>query len=163
MSKNKNSQARTEQSGGNGARLIVYDVAAFLALIGLTETTYLTASHLAGANVVCVASAGCSQVLQSVYASFGGIPLAAIGALGYFAVFSAATLSAFGYRRAPDVLAGLVGIMFLTTLWLLYVQARVLHAFCDYCLFSAALIFVLAGLVVAVPRRPQTRLKSARL
>ncbi len=154
MSKNKNSRARTEQSGSSGARITVYGIAAVLAVIGLTETTYLTASHLAGANVVCIASSGCSKVLQSVYASFRGIPLAALGALGYFAVFSAATLAAFGYRRAPDVLAALVGIMFLTTLWLLYVQAYVLHAFCDYCLLSAALIFVLAGLVVALPRRP---------
>jgi uncharacterized membrane protein len=39
--------------------------------------------------------------------------------------------------------------MFATTLWLLYVQAFVLHAFCDYCLLSAAVTFTLAGLVVA--------------
>jgi uncharacterized membrane protein len=39
--------------------------------------------------------------------------------------------------------------MFATTLWLLYVQAFLLHAFCRYCLFSAAFTFLLAGLVVA--------------
>ena len=39
--------------------------------------------------------------------------------------------------------------MFVVTLWLLYVQAFRLHAFCQYCLFSAAIIFFLAGLVVA--------------
>jgi hypothetical protein len=31
--------------------------------------------------------------------------------------------------------------MFLVTLWLLYVQAF-LHAFCRYCLFSAALVWL---------------------
>lgn len=134
-------------------RVIIYSGVALLAVLGLSETIYLTASHLAGANVVCVASSGCSQVLRSAYSSFHGIPLAALGAFGYFAAFSAATLSAFGYRRAPDVLAAIIGLMFLTTLWLLYVQAYVLHAFCDYCLFSAALIFLLAGLVIALPRR----------
>jgi uncharacterized membrane protein len=41
--------------------------------------------------------------------------------------------------------------MFATTLWLLYVQAFVLHAFCRYCLFSAAVTFLLAGIVVAIP------------
>lgn len=153
MSKRRTTPVGTEQSGVNRTRAIVYTLAAVLAAVGIAETTYLAASHLAGANVVCVASSGCSQVLRSVYASVGGIPLAAIGALGYFAAFSAATLSAFGYRRAPDVLAVLVGLMFLTTLWLLYVQAFVLHAFCDYCLLSAALVFLLAGLVVALPRR----------
>ncbi len=141
-------------AGLNRTHLIVYTIAAVLAVLGIVETTYLTASHLAGANVVCVASSGCSEVLRSVYASVGGIPLAAIGALGYFAAFSAATLAAFGYRPAPDALTIIVGLMFLTTLWLLYVQAFVLHAFCDYCLLSAALIFLLAGLIIAVPRRP---------
>ncbi len=154
MSKTRKTQPRREPGGVNRTQAIVYSIAAVLALVGLTETTYLTASHLAGAHVVCVASSGCSQVLQSIYASFRGIPLAAIGALAYFTVFTAATLSAFGYRRAPDALAIIVGLMFLTTLWLLYVQAFVLHAFCDYCLLSAALIFLLAGLIIAVPRRP---------
>lgn len=154
MSKTRNAQ---QKSGGaiglDRTRVIVYSSAAILALLGLAETTYLTASHLAGANVVCVASSGCSQVLQSKYAVFLGIPLAALGALGYFTVFSAATLSVFGYRRAPNLLAAIVALMFLTTLWLLYVQAYVLHAFCDYCLLSAALIFLLSGLLVALPRR----------
>jgi uncharacterized membrane protein len=37
------------------------------------------------------------------------------------------------------------------TLWLLYVQAFVLHSFCRFCLFSAAITFLLMGLVVATP------------
>jgi uncharacterized membrane protein len=39
--------------------------------------------------------------------------------------------------------------MFAVTLWLLYAQAFILHAFCRYCLFSAAMVFLLAGLIVA--------------
>jgi uncharacterized membrane protein len=39
--------------------------------------------------------------------------------------------------------------MFAVTLWLLYTQAFILHAFCRYCLFSAAMVFLLAGLIVA--------------
>jgi uncharacterized membrane protein len=41
--------------------------------------------------------------------------------------------------------------MFAVTLWLLFVQAFMLHAFCRYCLFSAALVFVLAAVVVLTP------------
>jgi len=41
--------------------------------------------------------------------------------------------------------------MFLGTLWLLYVQAFLLHAYCRFCLFSAATTFLLAGLVIALP------------
>ncbi len=139
--------------GFDRTRAIVYGIAAFIAVLGVGEATYLTAMHLSGANVVCVASSGCSQVLRSAWASVRGIPLALLGGLAYFAAFSAATLAAFGYRRAETFLALVVGVMFLCTLGLLYVQARVLHAFCDYCLLSAALIFLLAGLVIAIPRR----------
>ena len=144
---------QTNTSGANRVRAILYSVAAIIAVLGVAETTYLTAMHLSGANVVCVASASCSQVLQSSYASFHGVPLALLGGLGYFSAFSCAILAAFGYRRAPDFLSIIVGLMFGTTLWLLYVQAYVLKTFCEYCLFSAALIFLLAGVVVATPRR----------
>jgi uncharacterized membrane protein len=41
--------------------------------------------------------------------------------------------------------------MFLGTVWLLYVQAFLLHAYCRFCLFSAATTFLLAGLVIALP------------
>lgn len=147
-------KAETKPNRGDRMHTIVYSIAAVLALLGVAETTYLTVMHLSGANVVCVASSGCSEVLRSAWSSIRGIPLAAIGALAYFSAFSAATLAAFGYRRAETLLGIVVGLMFLATLGLLYVQARVLHAFCDYCLLSAALVFLLAGLVIAVPRRP---------
>ena len=72
-----------------------------------------------------------------------------ICAIGYFAAFSFATFAGFGSKRAQKLFALTVGAMFAMTLWLLYVQAFVLHAFCRYCLFSAAFTFLLAGVVVA--------------
>lgn len=143
-----------DSSGGmNRVRTILFGLAAILAVIGVAEATYLTALDLSGADVVCIASSTCGHVLHSAYAEVHGIPLAALGGLGYFAVFSCATLAAFGYRRITALLIVIVGIMFGTTLWLLYVQAYVLHSFCDYCLFSAALVFLLAGVIIAIPRR----------
>lgn len=130
---------------------IVYSVAALLALAGLADATYLTVLHLTGATAACGGSADCSKVLGSSYASIGRVPLAGVGALGYFAAFSFATFAAFGYPRARIFFTLAVGGMFLATLWLLYLQAFVLHAFCRYCLLSAAIAFLLAGLVVAGP------------
>lgn len=133
--------------------IILYSIAALLTLIGLADATYLTASHFAGETVTCVGTAGCSDVLSSSYAKIGPIPLAGLGALAYFAAFSAATLAAFGFPRARAGLMVCVGAMFVTSLWLLYVQAFVLHAFCSYCLLSAALSFALAGIVILTPVR----------
>lgn len=131
--------------------VIVYTVAALLALAGLADATYLTVLHLTGATAACGGSADCSKVLGSSYASIGRVPLAGLGALGYFAAFSFATFAAFGSPRARKFFTLVVGGMFLATLWLLYVQAFVVHAFCRYCLLSAAITFLLAGLVVAGP------------
>lgn len=130
-----------------GDRPWLYLIAILLSLGGLTDSIYLTVTHLTGENVVCVASTGCNEVLGSAYASIGKFPLAAFGALGYFATFSCATLAAFSYPRARSFLTVVVAAMFATTLYLLYVQAFVLHAFCDYCLLSAALTLSLSTVV----------------
>ena len=130
-------------------RTILYTIAALICLVGLAEAVYLTVQNLTGETAVCAGSADCFAVLGSKYAKIGPIPLAAFGAVAYFAAFSFATFTAFGYRRTHLLFSITVWAMFLATLWLLYVQAFVLHAFCRYCLFSAAIIFFLTGIVVA--------------
>lgn len=132
-------------------QIILSTIAAVISLAGLADATYLTVTHLTGDDLVCGSSWGCSAVLGSVYASVAGIPTAAFGALAYFVAFSSATLAAFGYARARTLLVLVVIAMFGATLWLLYLQAFILHAFCPFCLLSAALTFLLAGIVVATP------------
>jgi len=136
-----------------GARFqtILYTITALLCLVGLADAVYLTVMHLAGDDLVCGSPGGCSGVLTSAYATVAGIPTAAFGVLAYFVAFSSATLAAFGYARARVFLTLAVTVMFAATLWLLYVEAFILHAFCPFCLLSAALTFLLAGIVVATP------------
>jgi uncharacterized membrane protein len=132
-------------------QIILSTIATIISLAGLADATYLTVTHLTGDDLVCGSPGGCSAVLSSVYASVAGIPTAAFGALAYFVAFSSATLAAFGYARARTVFLLVVMAMFGATLWLLYVQAFILHAFCPFCLLSAAFTFLLAGIVVATP------------
>ena len=136
---------------GSRVRIILCTVAALISLAGLAEATYLTVQYLTGETAVCGGSADCFRVLGSVYARIAGIPVAAFGALAYFSAFAFATFAAFGYARARKFFALTVWAMFGATLWFLFVQAFLLHAFCRYCLFSAALIFVLAAVVVVSP------------
>lgn len=136
---------------GSRSRIILYAVAAFISLAGLADATYLTMQSLTGETLVCGGSADCFRVLGSGYARIAGIPVAAFGVVGYFGAFSLATFAAFGYARARKFFALIVWAMFTVTLWFLFVQAFMLHAFCRYCLFSAALVFVLAAVVVLTP------------
>jgi uncharacterized membrane protein len=135
----------------NGARGFVWDLAtALVALVGLIDASYLTVEHMTGQSVRCMIVTGCDEVLQSRYATVAGhFPVAALGALAYFAAFSLATLAAFGYDGARRLIAPLVAVMFLATLWFFYLQAFVIHAFCAYCLLSAAVTTTLALLVLA--------------
>jgi len=130
-------------------QIVIYTIAALISLAGLADATYLTVQALTGETMVCGGSPDCFKVLGSPYARIGGIPLALVGAVAYFSVFSFAILAAFGYARVRRFLLFTVWSMFAVTLWLLYTQAFILHAFCRYCLFSAAMVFLLAGLVVA--------------
>jgi uncharacterized membrane protein len=143
MSKSNNGPAR--------ARTVLYSIAAFFCLLGLADATYLTVIALTGETAACGGQAGCSQVLGSAYSKMAGIPVAAFGVAGYFTAFTFAIFAAFDYARARKFFALTVGALFAATLWLLYVQAFLLHAFCRYCLFSAAICFLLMGLVVASP------------
>jgi len=139
------------RKGEARARGVWWDAAAALvALVGLTDALYLTVEHLSGQSVRCMIVTGCDEVLQSSYATVaGGFPVAAVGALAYFTVFSLATLAAFGYAGARRLLAPLVLLMFFATLWFFYLQAFRIHAFCAYCLLSAAVTTTLALLVLA--------------
>jgi len=157
------SKAVARSTSGNSSpaptsrvQTIFYTIAALIALIGVAEATYLTVMFLSGETAVCGGSSDCSQVLGSSYAKIGPVPLSALGALAYFSVFSFAIFAVFGYVLARRFFNWAVLAMFCMTLWLLYVQAFRLHAFCRYCLFSAALIFLLTGLVVARPSGERT-------
>ncbi len=148
MKKDRTDRSRT---GRSRAEIIFYIAAAFVALIGLTEATYLTVIFLSGETAVCGNSPDCFKVLGSSYAKIGSFPVSGLGALAYFSVFTFATFAAFDFSRARRLFSWTVFAMFAVTLWLLFVQAFRLHAFCRYCLFSAALVFLLTGLVVARP------------
>jgi uncharacterized membrane protein len=136
---------------GARARTYIYSIAALLCLIGLADSIYLAVLYVTGETASCGGSASCSQVLSSNYSHAGPVPLAGVGAVAYFCAFALSIFAAFSYPRARTFLAWNVWLMFAVTLWLIYLQAFVLHTFCRYCLFSAAIVFLLAGLIVATP------------
>jgi uncharacterized membrane protein len=138
-------------NGTTRTQAILYSVAALIAVLGIADSTYLAVQALTGETAVCGGSANCFQVLGSSYARVAGIPIALFGLAAYFCAFSFATFAGFGYARLRTFFNLTVWAMFAFTLWLLYVQAFILHAYCRYCLFSAAMVFILAAIVVLTP------------
>jgi uncharacterized membrane protein len=123
-------------------------LAALIALIGLGDAIYLTIHHLTGEQVPCSVVSGCETVLSSEYATIAGIPLAAFGAVAYFTAFSLAILSAFGNAKTWFLFGVQSVLMAIFSLWLLYLQAFEIGAFCQFCLLSAGVTFTL--LIIAL-------------
>ena len=112
-------------------------ITALVALAGLVDAVYLTIHHYTAEPVPCGAAFDCEMVLTSPYAEVAGLPLAAFGAAAYFIAFSLALLAAFGDRRMWKLFGVQVTLMFLFSAWLIYVQAFLIGAFCQFCLLSA--------------------------
>ena len=123
--------------------------AAIVALIGLTDAVYLTIHHYTAEVVPCGADFDCGAVLSSPYAEIAGVPLAAFGAAAYFTAFSLALLTAFGNRGLWKIYGVQATLMAVFSGYLIYVQYFLIHAWCQYCLVSAATSFILFLLYIA--------------
>ena len=129
-------ETTNDQTNGAIAKLPL--LAAVIALIGLGDAVYLTVNHYTKETVPCSLITGCEQFLTSAYAEMFGIPLALFGAIAYFMAFSLAILAAFGNRLMWFLFGLLTAFMLLYTIYLIYLQAYVIQAFCQFCLLSAA-------------------------
>lgn len=146
MKKMNASEIAVRQTSNHVAKLPL--LAAAVALVGLVDSIYLTIHHYTGEAVPCSIVEGCEQVLTSSYAEVAGYPLAAFGAVAYFVAFSLAITAAFGNRLMWKIFNLQVALMFVFTLWLFYLQASVIGAFCQFCLLSAATTLVLFLIVL---------------
>jgi len=131
---------------------------AVLSLAGVGDSAVALQRHFAkSATTYCDFSQqfNCDIVNRSEYFTLAGIPVAAIGVVGYAALF---VLSTFWKSRpeTPNRLLGaaIAGLAF--ALYLTYVEAYELMTWCILCLISLALIFLITVLAALV------KVKSAK-
>ena len=116
----------------------------FLSLAGAGIAAYLTVAHLAQVQVAC-ATGGCETVRTSRYAELAGVPIAAFG-LAAYVLLGGTALARGALAQSVGLVTALTG--FAVALVLLYVQAFVLHAFCQWCLASDAIFVLLVPLTL---------------
>lgn len=118
-------------------KLILYSL--IVAFFGFLDATYLTILHYKNLIPPCTVTSGCEVVLNSKYAYLFGIPVALLGTLFYLAVILSCLLLITNYKKIfLQVFYGLVIIGFVVSLILIYIQAAILNAYCQYCLLSEA-------------------------
>ena len=108
-----------------------------IAVLGATNTGYLTATKLFGGEAACPTS-GCETVLSSAYATVFGQPLALYGFLAYvsMAIFALAPLAVGSEQKS------LRTQLEQNTWWLLFIGSTAMLLFSGYLMYVMAAEFV---------------------
>jgi uncharacterized membrane protein len=148
-------EPRSEASAKRGAHDILFGCIAILSLAGIIVSAVSLQRHYAkSATAFCDFSQefNCDIVNRSEYSTILGIPVAAIGVLGYGALFVLATFWK-SREETPNRLLGaaLAGLGF--ALYLTYIEAHELMTWCILCLVSLAMISLISLLAIAMKLR----------
>lgn len=132
-------------------RFWLYGVLAF-ALLGAVDAGYLSSVALSGDPLACNFIKGCEAVAMSSYSRVLGVPLSVFGLLFYL---TAVGIVIFIFNKpsgfARTLLLTVSGLGVAASLYFTYLQAFVIQAWCEYCIFSAVtslLVFVSAYMYV---------------
>ena len=130
-------------------------VTSLLAVVGMALSAVSLKNHYSGEKTgYCDLgdTFNCDLVNRSVYSHIGPVPVAAIGLVGYAALFALSRLRQRG-AHVVMLLGALAGLAF--ALRLTYIEAYVLGVWCILCLGSLGAIAGITALsVAAVAKRP---------
>jgi uncharacterized membrane protein len=125
---------------------------ALISLLGIFLGAYLTLYKFGVIGSLVCNVGSCERVQTSRWSVFLGLPVATWG-IGFYLLMLALSIASLQERFAESralslttlVLAGW-GVLF--TAWLNYLEAFVIHAWCEWCIGSATMVLVLFALAV---------------
>lgn len=120
-----------------------------LSIAGLLMGSYVLQSFLRQTGIVCLTGGGCEAVRKSVFSYPFGIPVPAVGVLGYTFLMVLSFLRTF--KNNTGLLWGifgmaLFGICFVT--WFTYMELFLIKGVCMWCAISAVNMYVIFGLTL---------------
>ncbi len=124
-------------------RLIRHWVVPVLAVVGIAISMYLTYIETTSATAVCGPIGNCNMVQASPYARLFGIPVGVLGAINYAAILAfwagarAKNLKIAAWSTGLMLALTLFGVLF--SIYLTYVELRLIFAVCIYCMTSAVI------------------------
>jgi uncharacterized membrane protein len=125
---------------------------ALISLAGLFLGAYLTLYKVGVIGALVCNVGSCEQVQTSRWSVFLGLPVATWG-VGFYLLMLVLSIAGLQPRFSDSRQLSLVvmllagwGVVF--TAWLNYLEAFVIHAWCEWCLGSAAMVVLLFGLAV---------------
>ncbi len=137
-------------------------VVLILSVLGVALSLYLTYIHFSDSRAAfCAAGSDCDTVRESGFSTFLGIPVAALGVIGYSAIF-VFTLVSMAKRTKWLVLYVLSLAGFVFSAYLTYLEFFVIKAICMYCIISAALMTVIFLILLKAKSQQYPKLSSVR-
>jgi uncharacterized membrane protein len=116
-----------------------------LTAIGLGVASYLTYVHYAGVPPLCSTTHNtCLKVQTSIYSKLAGVPVALIGLIGYVVILGSLLVPQREETRFATMALTLGGFGF--SAYLTSRELFSLHEICEWCVSSAVIMTLLAGL-----------------
>ncbi|MDH5759200.1 MAG: vitamin K epoxide reductase family protein [Gemmatimonadota bacterium] len=137
---------------------------ALLSLAGAFVAFYLFAHALGWTGPIVCGVGDCATVQASSYAKVGPIPVAAIGLAGYMFLLGMALLGLQPAYAASRVVSGALvaasSVALAFSAYLTYLEAAVIHAWCQWCVVSAILVVLI--FLFSLPEVGRLRQSPAR-
>lgn len=136
-----------------------------LSIIGIADSAYLLSIHGRSTalstgrqgSAFCPASS-CEAVNQSGHSEVAGIPLAALGLVGYLMLLVLSVLASWLNGRSSVLgIVMLSGVGVSVSAYLVYLQVAVIAAICSWCVLSALTMTLIFAVSVAMFRRMRSR------
>lgn len=130
---------------------------AVLALLGLFVSLYLSMFKWGMMGAIQCSIGGCQTVQNSPWSMFLGQPVAVWGLGAYLTLLALAIVGLqprfVNERWVALAIFGISAVGVLFSAWLTYLEAAVIHAWCQWCVISAILITLIFFLSVPGLRR----------
>jgi uncharacterized membrane protein len=132
-----------KKSKGNYLKPVILALSA----LGVMLSLYLTYIHFSESRAAfCASGTDCDTVRQSGFSTILGVPVAAIGVLGYSVILIVALIAI--KKRTKWLLLYILALAgFVFSAYLTYLELFVIKAICMYCIFSAVLM---TGIFIAL-------------
>ena len=115
-----------------------------LSLIGFFVAAYLLLWKIGLFGELACSTGGCETVQTSEYSDFLGFPVALYGVAGFVSMFVVGLAGLqprwIGRREPTILLIGLSGVGVAFSAYLTYLEASVIHAWCQWCIASAIIV-----------------------
>lgn len=124
-------------------KVLIY-AALLLGFLGFLDAAYLTILHYQHTIPPCTVTNGCETVLTSSFSTIYGVPIALPGVGFYLAIIALSLLLLTNFKKIwVKLLLALSISGVLVSLILVYVQFGIIGAWCQYCVVSEVLMFLI--------------------